>query len=511
MPPWRGKGGEALSLECITLPLEGGCSPALSPGLVAGPGSAYRWGPMQITLLGAAGEVTGSAYLVQTDRARVLVDFGMFQGRTLAGSINTVPRELTPAALDAVVLTHAHLDHVGRLPLLAQRGYRGAVWGTPATLELARLILDDAARLQAQDAIRTNRHRARAGMPPVRPLFDDGDVATIAGRFRPLAYGRDNPVAPGVTVRPYEAGHTLGSASLELRCADGARERTVVFSGDLGPRHAPILRDAACIAAKADLVFLESTYGDRDHRSLADTVKEFRELVVHAAERGGKILVPTFAVGRAQQILYHLSELFESGAVRPFPVFLDSPMAIEATRLYAKHPELFDEEMQRRAAGGGRFLKHLESVRTTVSAQESQALNVQPGPCLILAGAGMCNAGRIVHHLRHNLAHPGTVVLIVGYQSPESLGRRLLEGARQVQIFGDRIRVAATVRGLGGFSAHAGQTDLIEWLGCLAPHRPRVVLTHGEDEKGRGPLAAKIAARFRLQAERPNFGDVVTL
>jgi len=466
---------------------------------------------MQITLLGAAGEVTGSAYLVQTARACLLVDFGMFQGRTLAGSVNNVPREIVPAKLDAVVLTHAHLDHVGRLPLLAQRGYAGTVWGTPATLELARLILDDAARLQAQDAIRTNRHRARAGMPPVKPLFDETHVAAIAARFRPLAYGQDTPVAPGATVRPYEAGHTLGSASIELRLDDGERRRTVVFSGDLGPRNAPILRDPTCIADRADLVFLETTYGDRDHRSLADTVKEFGELVSGAVQRGGKILVPTFAVGRAQQILYHLSELFESGAVKPFPVYLDSPMAIEATRLYARHAELYDEAMQRRAAGGGRFLKHLETVRTTVSAQESQALNGLPGPCMILAGAGMCNAGRIVHHLRHNLANPGTVVLIVGYQAPESLGRRLLEGARQVQIFGDRIRVAATVRGLGGFSAHAGQTDLLDWLGCLAPHKPRVVLSHGEDDKGRGPLAAKIAERFGLRAECPHYGDTLAL
>ncbi len=505
----------ALSLEVPTLALEGAGYPfrmrRATADLSRVPGDPITVDLMQITLLGAAGEVTGSAYLVQTVQSRVLVDFGMFQGRTLAGSINNVPRELAPAQLDAVVLTHAHLDHVGRLPLLAQRGYRGAVWGTPATLELARLILDDAARLQAQDAIRTNRHRARAGLAPVKPLFDETHVAAIAAQFRPLPYEQDTIVAPGVSVRPYEAGHTLGSASLELRCADGATTRTIVFSGDLGPRNAPILRDAACIAAKADLVFLESTYGDRDHRSLAATVKEFGELVTHAVQHGGKILVPTFAVGRAQQILYHLSELFESGAVKPFPVYLDSPMAIEATRLYAKHTELFDDDAKRRSAGGGRFLKHLESVRTTVSAQESQSLNALPGPCLVLAGAGMCNAGRIVHHLRHNLGNPGTVVLIVGYQSPESLGRRLLEGARNVTIFGDRIRVQATVRGLGGFSAHAGQTDLLNWLGCLAPHRPRVVLSHGEDEKGRAPLAAKIAEHFGLAAERPQFGDVITL
>ena len=465
---------------------------------------------MRITLLGAAGDVTGSASFVETGRANVLVDFGMFQGRTLAGPTNSVPRTLVPAKLDAVLLTHAHLDHTGRLPLLTQRGFRGPVYGTPGTLEVTRLILDDTARLQAQDAKRTNRHRAEAGQPPVEPLFDGEDVAAVAQQFRPLGYDQWQNVAPGIEVRAFEAGHVLGSVSLELRLTDGGTRRTVVFSGDLGPRNAPILRDPADITDPADVVFLESTYGDRDHRSLADTVKEFRELVMAAVRQGGKILVPTFAVGRAQQLLYHLAQMFEDGGAAPFPVYLDSPMAIEATRLYGKHPELFDDEM-RQLADAKRFLKHLESVRYCVSAEESQRLNALPGPCLIMAGAGMCNAGRIVHHLRHNLANPGTVVLIVGYQAPESLGRRLLEGAQQVQIFGDRIRVRATVRGLGGFSAHAGQSELLQWLGHLAPHRPRVVLNHGEDEKGRRPLAEMIAQRFGLKCELPRLGDVIAL
>jgi metallo-beta-lactamase family protein len=465
---------------------------------------------MRITLLGAAGDVTGSASLVETSQASVLVDFGMFQGRTLAGSSNTVPRPLVPAKLDAVLLTHAHLDHTGRLPLLTQRGFRGPVYGTPGTLDLARLILDDTARLQAQDAKRANRHRAAAGQAPVQPLYDGEDVAAVAQLFRPLAYDRWQSVAPGVEVRAFEAGHLLGSVSLELRLTDGAVRRTVVFSGDLGPRHAPILRDPAEINDRADVVFLESTYGDRDHRSLPDTVQEFRELVTAAVRQGGKILVPTFAVGRAQQLLYHLAQMFEDGGTKPFPVYLDSPMAIEATQLYSRHPELFDDEM-RQLADSKRFVKHLESVRYCVSAEESQRLNALPGPCLIMAGAGMCNAGRIVHHLRHNLADPGTVVLIVGYQAPESLGRRLLEGAPQVQIFGDRIRVRATVRGLGGFSAHAGQSELLQWFAPLAPTQPRVVLNHGEDHKGRRPLADKIAQRFGLKCELPQLGDVIEL
>lgn len=465
---------------------------------------------MQVTPLGAAGDVTGSAYLVETGRARVLVDFGMFQGRTVTGATNTVPPQLRPAQLDAVVLTHAHLDHTGRLPLLILNGYRGPIFGTPATLELTRLILDDTARLQAQDAERTNRKNALAGRPAVAPLFTPEDVAATAEHFRPIGYNAPHNVATGVDVTAYEAGHVLGSASLKLSLTDETGRRVVVFSGDIGPLHAPILRDPAEVGGHADLVFLESTYGDRDHRSVADTVKEFRELVRGAVAQRGKILVPTFAVGRAQSLLFHLAQMFEDGAVEPFPVYLDSPMAIEATRLHQKHPELYDDET-RALADRKRFLRHLESVKFTASAEESRRLNDQPGPCMILAGAGMCNAGRIVHHLRHNLSHAGTVVLIVGYQAPGSLGRQLLEGAPEVVIFGEPIRVRATVRGLGGFSAHAGQSELLAWFSHLAEHKPRVALTHGEDEKGRKPLAAKIADRFGLLAKLPSLGEVISL
>lgn len=465
---------------------------------------------MQITPFGAAGDVTGSAYLIETGRARVLVDFGMFQGRTFTGSANVVPPTLAAQRLDAVVLTHAHLDHTGRLPLLAQQGYRGPVFGTPATLELTRLILDDAARLQVQDAERTNRKRAAAGEKPVRPLFDSEDVAAAAQLFQPIGYEKPQAVAPGVEITAFEAGHILGSASLRVQLADGQRRRTVIFSGDLGPRHAAILRDPAGMDGRADLVFLESTYGDHDHRSIAETVKEFRELVGGAVALEGKILVPTFAVGRAQTLLYHLADMFDDGAARPFPIYLDSPMAIEATRLHMKHPELYDDEA-RALADRQRFMRHLESVRFCQSAEESRRLNHTPGPCLILAGAGMCNAGRIVHHLRHNLAHSGTVVLIVGYQAPGSLGRQLLDGARTVVIFGEHIRVRATVRSLGGFSAHAGQGELMAWFEPLAAHRPRLALTHGEDEKGRRPLAAKIAQRFGIEAMLPALGEPIDL
>jgi metallo-beta-lactamase family protein len=463
---------------------------------------------MKITLHGAAGEVTGSAYHVQTNEASVLVDFGIFQGRELAAGANVVPPQLDPGKLTSVVLTHAHLDHTGRLPLLVKAGYRGPIYATPASLELAKLVLEDAGKIQEHDSERINRKRAERDEPAQPPLFTIADVAGVVALFKPLPYVNPTTVAPGVTVRMYEAGHLLGSASIEMEIAEAGKKKTVVFSGDIGPRGAPILRDAACLT-RADLVFLESTYGDRDHRSLADTVKEFREIVAKAVKAKGKILVPTFALGRAQQILYHLAEMFDDGVVPRFPVILDSPMAIQATEIYVRHPELYDEDMKRMVKERG-LLQRLERMQHSVTGEDSKKLNDLPGPCIILAGAGMANAGRIVHHLRHGLPLAGTDVLIVGYQSPGSLGRHLVDGDKEVSIFGEHVPVRAAVHTLGGFSAHAGQTDLMEWFSCPAHQRPRVVLTHGE-EKGRKPLAQLIQQRYGIQAVLPMLGDVIEL
>jgi metallo-beta-lactamase family protein len=461
---------------------------------------------MNVTLHGAAGEVTGSAYHVQTRLASVLVDFGLFQGRNLATSANRVPRELEVGKLNAVVLTHAHLDHTGRLPLLIKKGYRGPIFATPASLELTRLILTDSAKLQEQDADRTNRKRAEKGLPALPPLYTSAEAEEVFKLFRPLSYETPVEIAPGLRVKMFEAGHILGATSIEMTLEESGVRRVVVFSGDLGPRGAPILRDPACLD-HGSLVFLESTYGDRDHRSIPETVAEFRQLVTEAVNRRGKILVPTFAVGRAQQLIYYLAGMFEEKVVPRFPVILDSPMAIEATTIYRRHPELFDED-QADAKGTERFLNHLESIRRSVTADDSRALNDLEGPCLIMAGAGMCNAGRIVHHLRHNLSLEGTVVLIVGYQAPGSLGRQLVEGASEVSIFGEAIPVRATTHSLGGFSAHAAQTELLQWFHCLAGNHPRVVLTHGED-RGRLPLARLLEQKYGIKALLPELGDVV--
>ena len=463
---------------------------------------------MKIHVAGAAGgEVTGSAYYVQTDRAAVLVDCGQFQGTRKSETLN---RWLPPSRvkLDAVLITHAHLDHTGRLPILAQRGHRMPVYATEATIELTALILRDSAHILAADAEHKNRKRARAGEAPVPPLYTPEDAEAAIDLLRPVPYQQPVEIAPGIQAIWAEAGHMLGSASIQLIVEEGGRRKKVVFSGDLGPKSAPILRTYEPFH-EADAVFMESTYGSRDHRPFAQTVEEFVTIVRDAIASGGKMLVPTFAVGRAQLIAGLLGWMFRNQKARPFPIFLDSPMAIQALEIYAKHRELFDDEalkfIQERP-----LLEDLRTMKLCVTAEDSKQINDQPGPCLVMAGAGMCNAGRILHHFKANLWKPETHVLIVGYQAPGTLGRQLVDGAESVKIFGEKIAVKANLHTMGGFSAHAGQTDLLAWLEAIAPAKPRVVLTHGEAESRLG-LEARIRARFGLQPQLPELNEVIEL
>lgn len=463
---------------------------------------------MRITLFGAAGEVTGSAYLVAAPGARVLVDFGMFQGGRDDDERNEVPHGLHPRDLDAVVITHAHIDHTGRLPLLTKAGYKGPIYGTPATLETADLLLRDSAGLQESDVRRANRRRERSGLEPLEPLYTEHDVAEVIRRFKPLPYDTPSPIAPGVRAQMVEAGHVLGSASIKLTVEDEDRAKAVVFSGDIGPVGAALLRDPGHVSG-ADLLFMESTYGDRDHRPIADTEAEFAEMIRAAVARRGKILIPSFAVGRAQAILFYLAELFHRRVVAPFPIYLDSPLAIKATTLYVRHPELADEDWDE-SHERRRLRKDLATLVLCETSDESRRLNDISGPCVIIAGSGMCTGGRILHHLRHNLWRRDTAVLIVGYQGQGTLGRALVDGKDPVNIFGDPVAVRASVHTLNGLSAHAGQSDLLRWLEPLAATKPRIVLTHGED-KPRAALAQLIEHRHGITALLPEFGETIVL
>jgi metallo-beta-lactamase family protein len=326
--------------------------------------------------------------------------------------------------------------------------------------------------------------------------------------MKKVPYKKQVAVAEGIQATWAESGHMLGSTSIKLTVEEDGRQKSVIFSGDLGPNGVPILRDFEPFH-HADLVFLESTYGDRDHRPFMETVEQFVRATKDAVASGGKILVPTFAIGRAQLLVGLLAWMFRHKRVAPFPIFLDSPMAIEATRIYSRHPELFDDGMKRFISEHP-LRDDLVTLKATANANDSKKINDNKGSCLILAGAGMCNAGRIVHHLKHNLWREETHVLFVGYQAKNSLGRRIVDGHPSVNIHGERIPVRAQIHTLGGFSAHAGQKDLLEWMGAIAPSKPRVIVTHGEDGP-RNILAQQVQRRFGLKTLLPQMGEVVEL
>lgn len=463
---------------------------------------------MRIHFHGAAGDVTGSAYHVVTNQASILVDCGFFQGRKEESEKNRRKARLETGKLDAVVLTHGHLDHIGRLPLLTRKGYKGPIYATRPTLDIATLILRDSLGLQKQDLKRQNLKRARARLPPLEPLFEEADVRKLKSLATPVKYNQSFNVAPGIEARLVDAGHVIGSASVELTVSENGHKKVVVFSGDLGPRGAPLLNDPEPFKG-ADAVIMESTYGDRNHRSMHDTAIEGREIIARAIENKAKVLVPVFAVGRTQLLLYLLAGAFRRKTLQRFPIYLDSPMAIEATRIYGRNNELFDTEALEMVQSG-ELVKNLGSTRSCSRPGESRALNSVKGPCVIMAGSGMCTGGRIMHHLRHNLPVPETAVLIVGFQSQGTLGRKLVDGAKSVTIFGEEIPVRASIHTMGGFSAHADQTGLLEWFSTLAPSRPRTIITHGED-RARQVFSDLIHSRFGLKSERPALGDVIEI
>ena len=463
---------------------------------------------MRLHFLGAAGEVTGSGYLLETRKAKVLIDFGMFQGRKATQAQNSKLGKLKPAKLDSVLLTHAHLDHCGRLPMLFKNGFQGRVYGTHATRDVARLILSDSAHIQKFDAQRRNKYRQRAGKSDVTPLYAPTDVSPIMKRFKNVELGDVRDVAPGVTARFYEAGHILGSTSIQVTVKEGTSERVIVFSGDIGRNNMPLLRNPDP-PQEADFVLLESTYGDREHRSIKATERELKQTLREARRNGARILIPAFSVGRTQLLLYYLAQLNAEDGSMNIPVFLDSPMGIKATELYQKHVDTLDCET-RTLAARGHFQQFLSKLTTTATVEASKSIASAPDPCIIIAGSGMCDGGRIMHHLKHNLYKDSTVMIAMGFMAHGTLGRRLVDGAERVRIHGQEIVVNSRVLTMGGFSGHAGQSELLTWADGMANQKAKFILTHGEDSQRQG-FRQKLRSRFEVNAHCPYKEDQIDL
>jgi metallo-beta-lactamase family protein len=462
---------------------------------------------MRITFCGAAGMVTGSCYLVEAGGLRVLVDCGLFQGKEEA--LNREPFGFHPGSLDAVVLTHAHIDHSGRLPLLCKQGFSGPIYAHPATADLAEIMLLDSAHIQEAEAERETRKAQRAHRGPALPLYTQADARAVAAQFQRVDYGRATPLGARLQVRLEDAGHILGSSIVAFVETDmGGRQTRVVFSGDLGQPGRPILRDSALIA-EADYLVMESTYGNRLHESPQNTRAALGEAIRSAVAKGGKVIIPAFAVGRTQEVLYSLNTLLEEGAMpRGLKVVLDSPLAIAATRVTERHPEVYDEAAAALMKEGdapfafpGLLLSH--------TGEESKALNDDRSPMVIIAAGGMCENGRVVHHLKHNLWRPEATILFVGYQAEGTLGRRILDGASPVRIHGEEVAVKARIISLQGLSAHADRDQLLAWTEGFRHPPEETILVHGEAD-AREELARELTARGH-HVKLPLLGQTLTL
>jgi metallo-beta-lactamase family protein len=459
---------------------------------------------MRVTFWGAAQTVTGSMHHVEAAGKRFLLDCGLYQGRRRDAFERNSHFPFPVSSIDGVILSHAHIDHSGNLPTLVHHGYSGPIYTTPATVDLCLPMLADSAHLQQKDVEFCNRrreHRRAKGLDDQEcaPLYLPEDAERTYPLFRPVGLGETKEVAPGFRYRTYEAGHMLGSTSMVVE-ADGVR---LGFSGDVGRRNLPILRDPVSLDP-VDYLIMESTYGDRFHKPVADVAGKLADVVNRTAGRGGKIIVPCFAVGRTQQLVMILHQLMDAHRIPSIPIFVDSPMAINVTEVFRKHPECYDEEANKFLSDGDEPFG-FSRLRYIREASESKALNSLHGPFLVLAASGMCEGGRILHHLRNNIEDPRNTVLITGFQAEYTLGRKILNGDREVPIFGEPMQLRAEVVSLDELSGHADQRELIEWMRPLAPRLKRIFLVHGELSQG-AALAEVIRKEFKLDVQQPSRG-----
>jgi len=437
---------------------------------------------MKLTFLGAAQQVTGSSYLVETEGYRILIDCGLYQEREFLER-NWNPFPVPPESIDILFLTHVHVDHSGLLPKLVREGFTGPVVTTHPTKSLLPIVLLDAARIQEEDAAyKKKRHKRerRKGPYPEIPLYTVQDAERVLPLVESTAYRNPVPLDGHGTARLHDAGHILGSAMVELSIEEGGATKTLVFSGDIGQWNRPLMRDPS-VFDRADVAVLESTYGDREHEDRKDVETMLAEVVNRSAARGGNVVIPTFAIERAQELLFHLSRLASQQRIPSLPAFLDSPMAVDITDVFIKFRDYLDHEIGEYIHEGHRPFA-FPGLRMTRTPAESKSINSVKGPCIILAGSGMCTGGRVKHHLVQNIVRPESTILFVGYQARGTLGRIILDGSREVRILGQTYPVRAEVTRIDGFSAHAGRKDLLRWLDNFRDPPSRLFLTHGDKE-----------------------------
>jgi len=463
---------------------------------------------MKIEFVGAAKTVTGSSYIVKNDNFTIMIDCGMFQGRRELKERNYLHLIYAPQEIDALLVTHAHIDHSGLIPKLAKEGFNKPIFATSATADLLRIMLPDSAHIQEMDAEFFTKRNKKLGREAVEPLYVQADAEEACKYLNAKDYGEIFDVVPGVKARFRDAGHILGSAMIELWVEENGTTKKIVFSGDLGPRDQAIIKNAEHIE-DADFLLVESTYGDRIHKSKGDTYAEFKNVINEAHNKKGNIVIPSFAVERTQEIIHTLSDLLKNGEIPLVPVYIDSPLAISATEIFRKHVECYDDDMKARILRGEDPL-NFPSLTYTKTTAESKELNKKAKGAIIISASGMCTAGRIKYHLQNNLYKKEASVVFVGYQAEGTLGRSLVEGAKRVKLYGEEVSVNAKIYTLGGFSGHADKDGLLEWVSKFKNKNMKVFVVHGE-EKSSSNLASLISENFGFKTTVPSWGDIVDL
>ncbi|MBT3395269.1 MBL fold metallo-hydrolase [archaeon] len=459
---------------------------------------------MKIKFCGAAKIVTGSCYHITTNNKQILVDCGMFQGRKEITKLNYEPFKFNPKKIDYVFLTHAHIDHSGLLPKLKKEGFKGKVFATTATKDLCKIMLEDSANLQVREISYENRRRRRNGLPEREPLYQVKDAKSIMSSFGKILYNKTYRITEGIKVRYRDAGHIIGSAIIELYITEKNKEKKIVFSGDLGQWDAPIIRDPTIIET-ADYVLIESTYGDRLHEDIGIRDDLLLKYVKETYKKGGKLLIPSFAIERTQELLYAFNKLIKDGKLPNEKIFLDSPLAIKATEIFKKHKEMYDAETLRKYKDPFNF----KNLKYTLATEESMKLNKLKGPHIIIAGSGMCTGGRIRHHFKHGIWDPKNTVLFVGYQAEGTLGRHIIEGEKKIRMMGIEVAVKADIKKINSFSAHADANELIKWVLGFKKKPKKIFIVHGEEK-------STIAIKSKLDKEGfetyiPELGEELTI